>query len=298
MKRRAGFTLIEVLAVVLLTGLVIGLALDFYLDLSRASQRASDQTRETRRASSLLDRIARDFAGAVYIRKPDALDPLAHPWIFIAETRGSELGADRVKFVTRNHDPQRTALPESDLAVVSYVLRRTEEGGLELWRSETPGLPEALDREFPDAGSDGEALLADDIAAFGLTFLDAQLQPQLQWDSSTLVDSSELPMGVEIRLAIRDPQLDLKRDELTIHRRRVIFLVRPLDLEAMLSDEPGEGDKEDLGSKTVCDCLDCGALSANPSLAQLLQEIGGQPAKVWLPRIPANLREQVLPECL
>ena len=44
MKRRAGFTLIEVLAVVLLTGIVIGIALDFYLDLSRASNRAAEQT--------------------------------------------------------------------------------------------------------------------------------------------------------------------------------------------------------------------------------------------------------------
>ena len=63
MKRHAAFTLIEVLAVVLLTGIVISIALSFYLDLSRASNRAAEQTRGTRRAATLLDRIARDFAG-------------------------------------------------------------------------------------------------------------------------------------------------------------------------------------------------------------------------------------------
>ncbi len=261
MKRRAGFTLIEVLAVVLLTGIVIGIALNFYVDLSRASNRASVQTRATRRAASLLDRIARDFSGAVYLHKPKDLDPLAHPWIFLAESHGSSLGADRVKFVTRNHDPQRTALPESDLAVVSYVLRRSEQGRLQIWRSETPGLPANLEREFPLAGSENEALLADDVAAFGLTFLDAQFKPQTSWDSSTMLDKSELPAGVEIRLAMQDPDEDLKLEELEIHRRRVMFIVRPLNLAKMMGEEGGG--KDDLASKTVCDCIDCVALSAN-----------------------------------
>jgi type II secretory pathway component PulJ len=297
MKRLGAFTLIEVLAVVLLTGMVIGIALNFYIDLSHASNRASEQTRATRRAASLLDRMARDFSGVVYLKKPDALDPLAHPWIFLAESRGSELGADRVKFVMRNHDPQHTALPESDLAVVTYVLRRSESGGLELWRSETPGLPEALDREFPALGSAGDALLADDIAAFGMVFLDSDLQPQVSWDSSTVVKSNELPAGVEIRLAMQDPGKQLRVDQLNVLRRRVMFVVRPLDLEAMLLGKPASADATDLAKKTVCDCLDCGALMLNPSIAQLLSEIGKQPAKTWISRLPANLREQLRPEC-
>ena len=296
MRRRAGFTLIEVLAVVLLTGLVVGIALDFYLDLSRASQRAAEQTRGTRRAASLLDRIARDFAGTVFVKKPKELDPLAHPWIFYAESRGSRLGADRVKFMTRNHDPQRTSLPESDLALVSYVLRRNEAGGLELWRSETPGLPETLDREFSAAPREGEALLAEDVAAFGVSFLDAALKPTSSWDSSGMIDKSELPAGVEIHLAMKVPGQDLPLEELAIHRRRVMFLVRPLDLAALLSGE-ASGPEQDLSRKKVCDCIDCVGLAVDPSAAQLLQEIGGQPAKKWLQRLPANLREAVLPEC-
>jgi len=296
MRRRAGFTLIEVLAVVLLTGIVIGIALDFYIDLSRASNRASEQTRGTRRAASLIDRIARDFAGAVYLKKPPELDPLAHPWIFRAESRGSSLGADRVKFVTRNHDPQRSAAPESDLAVVSYVLRRSEDGRLELWRSETPGLPPVLDREFPVAGDANESLLASDVAAFGVMFVDEAGRPQANWDSSQLLDSSELPVAVEISVAMQNPENDLKLEELTIHRRRVPMLVRPVNLAAMLGDE--EAGSGDLEAKTVCDCIDCAALSASPSTRQLISEIGGMPAKVWLPRLPANLREGVKPECL
>lgn len=295
MRPRGGFTLIEVLAVVLLTGIVITIALDFYIDLSRASTRASEQTRGTRRAASLLDRIARDFSSVVFVRKPPELDPLAHPWVFRAESRGSSLGADRVKFVTRNHEPRRSALPESDLAVVSYSLRRAENGGLELWRSETPGLPLNLDREFPPEGDPNESLLASDVAAFGLIFVDEHGRPQSSWDSSTLIESSELPLGVEIRLAIREPGDDVQLEALTIHRRRVPLLVRPLNLAALLGDEAATAD--DLGTKAVCDCIDCAALSTNPSTRQLIQEIGALPAKVWLPRLPASLRGEVKPEC-
>jgi prepilin-type N-terminal cleavage/methylation domain-containing protein len=48
--RRHGFTLIEVLAVLLLTSLVMGVAIDFYRDLSQASSEAVVRARTARRA--------------------------------------------------------------------------------------------------------------------------------------------------------------------------------------------------------------------------------------------------------
>src|SRR5262249_5474086 len=57
---RAGFTLIEVLAVLFLTALLVGTAIGFYIDLSNHSQKATDTTREVRRATTLIDRIASD----------------------------------------------------------------------------------------------------------------------------------------------------------------------------------------------------------------------------------------------
>ena len=296
MKRSTGFTLIEVLAVVLLTGIVMGVALDFYLDLSRASNRAAGVTRETRRTAAVLDRMVQDFQNVVFVHRPDTLDPLAHPWIFLAESRLSELGADRVKFVTRSHDPRRSAVPESDLAVVSYTLRRGEAGGLELWRSEVPGLPDGLDREFPAEGSRGDALFADGIGAFGLSFRDAQLQPKTSWDSSSLVDGSELPTAVEIRLAMAEPGKELPLEELPLQHRLVRLPVRPLDLQAMF--EMGEDDGKDAAAKTVCDCIDCVELAKNRSGARLVESIGSKPAAVGLGLLPAALRKQVDPACL
>ena len=49
MSRARGFTLIEMLAVILLTSLVMTAALNHYLNLSRVSQRATERTGEVRR---------------------------------------------------------------------------------------------------------------------------------------------------------------------------------------------------------------------------------------------------------
>ena len=69
-RRAAGFTLIEVLAVLFLTALVVGVALDFYVDLSNQSAHAAEVTRDIRRATSLMDRIARDLERAMMVVKP------------------------------------------------------------------------------------------------------------------------------------------------------------------------------------------------------------------------------------
>jgi hypothetical protein len=183
---------------------------------------------------------------------------------------------------------------------VGYALHRDEEGGLTLWRSEAPWLPGQFDREFPAAGDESEMPLADGVAAFGIALFDDNMQPQTRWDSSTMVDSSELPRFVEIRLAMADPGEEVPLEELPLHLRRVLLQARPLDLEAMLAPaeaESGEEGEPDLTGKTVCDCIPCASLSLNPSTARLIESIGPQPAERWLKRIPAHLRQQVLPVC-
>jgi type II secretory pathway component PulJ len=95
--RRAAFTLLEVLAVVLLTALVLGVALNFTVDLSRASTRATEGTRSFRRALAVLDHVARDLERTVLLQKADETDPLDHPWVFLAEVRGGGPGADHLR---------------------------------------------------------------------------------------------------------------------------------------------------------------------------------------------------------
>ncbi len=240
MPRRDGFTLIEVLAVMALTGLVLGLALDYYMDLSYASQRATERTREIRQATAVLDRVARDLESAMLIAKPEELDPLLHPWLFLGESHYSDTGADHVKFVTRNHRARSNQSHESDLAVVSYTVRRNDDDRLELLRTSIPRLPESLDREFPLYDSDDlTPLLLDGLASFGILFLSEGGDWISEWDSSQLAQSGELPRAVEIQLALA-PEVDddgfdsLDEEEPTVYRRRVLLPVRPRQLADLL----------------------------------------------------------------
>ncbi len=292
-RRRAAFTLLEVLAVVLLTAIVLGVALAFYVDLSRASARAADGTRNLRRATAVLDRVARDFERVVLVTKPEETDPLEHPWIFFGEKRRSGQGADRLKFVTRGHVPRSSAARESDLEVVGYSVRDAEDGaGVELLRFASPQLPDGLDREVPDDEEEGAAVLADGLAGFGVTFIDELGESVSAWDSSSLVQSSQLPTAVEIEVALADP--DDPEAEPATFRRRVLLPLRPLDLEELLDpnsavggggeEEEGEEDEGSSGEcatgpcagLTVCQAVDC-SVDHGHSVSRLLESIGGQP---------------------
>ena len=312
-RERAAFTLLEVLAVVLLTALVIGVALDFTVDLSRASTRAVDGTRELRRAVSVLDHVARDLERTVLIRKTDDTDPLDHPWIFLAEARGSGTGADHLKFVTRGHRPRSTASRESDLEVVAYALRRAPDETLELVRWSSPQLPESLDREIPDDEDRGAMLLASDLAGFGVTFIDELGERVTSWDSSTLLQSGQLPTAVQIEVALAN--LDDPEAEPRSFRRTVRLPLRPFDLQELLdplapaSGGAPEGEEEETdedaervacesgpcGGVTVCQAIDC---NADISGIDNLKSFGSEPFCRYRDRIPRSFHVAIAnPAC-
>ena len=241
----AGFTLLEVLAVVLLTSLVLGVALDYYLDLSWASQRATNRTRDVRRAAAILDRIAVDLEGASIVQKPSGDDRLSHPWIFLGENRFAERGSDRIKFITRNHTPRgrSESRHESDVAVVTYDIEAGDDERLSLRRWLSPQLPEGLDRDFPDP--EEMLLLSEDLESFSLRFLDESGKWVEHWDSSQISQADELPVAVRIELAMANLEMEsaLLRDSEDLEgnhrfRRTVVLPVRPLDLKT-LTDPQG-----------------------------------------------------------
>jgi type II secretory pathway component PulJ len=167
-----GFTLIEMMAVVVLVLLVTGVALNGYVDLAGHTRRAADLTRDLRRGTAVLDRVARDLQAARLVVKPEAMDPLEHPWLFFAESRGGNEGADRLKFVTLGQSPQADSVPASDLAQVAWFTRTAEDGTLDLLRWSYPRLPEGLDRRLPRPDDPGVFLVADELESFGVRFLD------------------------------------------------------------------------------------------------------------------------------
>lgn len=262
-----GFTLLELMAVVLLTAIVLGAAADSYLDLSNASNVAVERSREAREAVGVLDRMARDLEGTVLVVKPEELDPIAHPWLFLAEADSEVEGAQRLKFVTRSHRPRASDSPESDLAVVSFVAEPGEEGALVLRRSLVPGLPEELDRSFPREVDHGADVLVDGLSRFGMRLLTEEGEWVASFDSSTLLHSSQLPRAVQIELAFAhpDPDAALEEEGGGLYVRQVTLPLRPLDLAKEIGEdavgEDDEGDEDESDGMTVEQCL-----AANPTI--------------------------------
>lgn len=301
-RRRRGFTLIEMMAVVLLTTIVLSAAVAFYIDLATASRAATQRVRGDRRAVALLDRVARDLQSTVLIKKPPETDPLAWPWLFLAEAPDGELGAQRLKFVSRGRLPRATAVYESDLEVVAYALVQRPDVGFDLVRWTSPRLPEGLDRSFPAAHDPGALVLAEGVAAFGVRLLGDTGEWTDAWDSSTLVDSAELPLAAEVSVALlrEDDEGAFVVDETGLAEpplvlsRQVLLPVRPLESETVFAsaedgaededDEDEEGDEEEEAADcvTVAQCRGrfpdafAAVLAEDPALEAVLTSIAGQ----------------------
>jgi type II secretory pathway pseudopilin PulG len=257
-----GFTLFEMLFVVLITAVVLTAMINLYLDLTDQTQAALASTRDVRRAGSVLDRIARDLEAATLVKKPEALDPLEHPWMFLAEGRGTA-GADRLRFQARNHRPRLGAGHESDLVELAYWLSPSEDGeGFDLlrWASARPPVP-PLARTFPRRDDPGVEVLASDVAFFAVRLQDADGAWQSAWDSWSPAQSSLLPIAAEIQLALlpEAPADDLlAEEEPELFARPVVFALDPLDLEKALTGETGdeeEDEEDELACVTVAECV-------------------------------------------
>jgi hypothetical protein len=197
---------------------------------------------------------------------------------------------------------------------VSYSVRDAEDGSsVEVLRWSSPRLPAEDLREIPDEEERGAAVLADGLAGFGVTFLDEAGERVREWDSSQLAQSSQLPVAVEIEVALADAE-DPDAEPTLLHRR-VLLPLRPLDLEELLDPTAavggGSGEDEEEGEEgervacesgpcatfTVCQAIDC-AKDSGASAAQLFQEIGGQPFCRWRSRIPKSLQGLIrIPAC-
>lgn len=285
-----GFTLLEMLMVVLFTGVVLTFAASFYIDLSNASAAALAESVDLRRATTVLDRVARDLEAATLVKKPDALDPLEHPWLFLAEGRGSN-GADRLRFQARNHRPRTGSAHESDLVEIAYWLAEAQDGeGFDLlrWSSARPPVP-PLDRNFPRRDDPGVELLASRVALFSVRLQDEDGAWQSAWDSWSPAQSSQLPIAAELQVALL-PEQPVEDDSLAapepeLFARPVVFALDPLDLEKALGAESGtdeDDDEDDLACVTVSECVSRnqdvvdGYLAQNPDLQGILASIADQ----------------------
>jgi len=246
-RRHGAFTLIEVLAAVFLTAVVMTIAITFFVDLSDATDAAAAKTRQGRNAMAVLDRLALDLEGAYLRVKAPEEDPLFHPWVFVGEGHHGEVGADRVRFLTRNHRPRNPLDHGSDLALVTWMLEPADGApGYELLRAARGGLPEPPANEFPSADDDLFMVVAEAVSHFGLRFRNDAGEWLEEWDSLQLEQSGQLPRAVEMEIGflkeatIEDElgdfgSFDVESNDSPVYKRHVLIPMRPVDIEALLA---------------------------------------------------------------
>ena len=225
--RTSAFTLIEVLAAVLLTSIVLTAAVSIFINISNATSAATERMRQARHAIALLDRVAHDLESAYLLVKAEDQDPIDHPWIFLGESRYGG-GSDRLKFIMRNHQRRSSEGHASDLATVTYALVQDDPESFNLVRSSTEGLPDGLDREIPLSQADGAMLLAEGLKSFSVRFMGQKSGWRSEWDSSQQGDSGTTPMAAEITIALVDSPVSYKR--------KVAIPMRPVPLQLTIEE--------------------------------------------------------------
>jgi len=241
-RRRGGFTLLEALFTVVLMAMVMTFVMNFYFDITHASERTTRATREIRSATAVVDRVARDLEGAYFVRpEPDAQDPLEQPWFFLAERGDAFEGAGQVRFTTLSHRVAPGRAHQSDLATISYLLEDEGDGRFALLRHVSPRIPDGIDPAFPRPDDPGVSVVADDLASFSLRFQDEAGVWSDEWDSSLGQGAGELPLVVEIDVALEARGDEVERaaalaggDAPAHYRRRVALLQRPIDQDIAL----------------------------------------------------------------
>jgi hypothetical protein len=293
----AAFTLIEVMAAVLLTSIVLTVAVSIFINISNATTAATSRMRAARHAIAILDRVAHDLESAYLLVKPPEMDPNDHPWLFLGESEYSE-GSDRLKFVIRSHKRRSSEGHSSDLAIVSYALVADEFGSFELVRAADPRLPDRLDREIPINEEEGAMLLAEGVRTFSIRFMSEDGAWQETWDSSQMVDSGALPLAAEIDISFVDPDapeedfdgaFDDEDDSTAIHYKRLVAIpMRPLALaqiiddfiEAQGGDSGKDSDKNEDGSRKASEKFEEGRCEmswpecAAQHKARIVSEVG------------------------
>lgn len=255
---RAGFTLIEVLAAVFLTAIVMTVAITFFVTLSDSTNAAAKKARQGRRAIAVLDRVGNDLEGAYLLSKPPQLDPLQHPWIFVAESHEGDSTSDRLLFVSRSRRPRNDLGHGSDLAVITYLLHPSVDApGFDLLRAVSPRLSPDQDREFPSSSDERFMVVAEGVDHFGLRFMSDEFEWLDDWDSTQLEQSAALPRAAEIEIAYL-PELPPGTDafddialvaagegESRVYTRRLRLPMQAVDLNSMLAAVVQEAAAED-----------------------------------------------------
>ncbi|HKK51581.1 MAG TPA: type II secretion system protein GspJ [Myxococcota bacterium] len=269
--RRAGYTLVEILAAFFLMTVLLALVMGIFVENGRQREAAIELMRERLSATGALQQIASDLESALFVARASEVDPRDHPWQFLA-LDSSDQGATRLRFVTQNAPRSSLAEHASTWVEVAYFLEEDRDGDLVLWRWRSSRPPSEAGRRLPDADAPGSARLAVGVSEFGVRWLDGQDEWVDEWDSAFQPPEQALPRAAEISIRLQRRAREGETDDGSIvvpgllQTRRVALPMRPLDVASLveLGQEGGLEEEEDC--YTISSCLDDG----DPSWYQTL----------------------------
>jgi len=242
----AGFTLLELLIVTLMTAMVVAVSFQLFESTRRTFQlRRPDGGRELA-AQVFLDRLERELQGTIMLQKVEGEERLDFPWVFVSESKLFDSNeSDNIKFITQS--PARIPGRDSEgLRLVSYGIETARDlERYDLFRLEE-SLPSQMEKEV--RVYDGDPVL-EDIARFELTFNTAGEGARREsWDSTDVAMLDQIPHSVEALLTLyedRDGELEEGRE----FRRVITLPVRPF--------APPEEDDSDICSDgpSISTCL-------------------------------------------
>jgi hypothetical protein len=267
-RNHSGFTLIEVIGAFFMMAVILSFVTGIFIENGRQRSAATELMRVHTTSAAVLDLIAQDIEGAMYLARPDARASQDHPWLFLADRVGP-LGATYLRFPTQN--VSRGNLGEHATTWVEVVYFLTEEeadddfsGDLfTLWRWRSTRPPSDASARAPDIDDPGSARVVEGVADFGVEFVDAAGESVDEWDSTFSASDTPIPVAAAISLSLYRGARggEAEGDEIQVPglpqvRHVSIPMNQPVDIDALIA----LAQDGDIGPScsTVDDCLALG----------------------------------------
>jgi general secretion pathway protein J len=212
--RPRGFTLIELMIAVTITGFIGVVIGGSYTQLDRAATAVRDQSARASALRLSMARLTRELSMAFISEHYDRKRFRDRPTLF----KGQD---DTVLFTTMAHVRRYQDTAESDQAVVEYLVERDPATGEEaLYRREKLIIDDEADR------GGRKDLVADHVTKLNLRYWDRVRKEWVrEWSTRSSERMNELPQRVKIELEVQ--QADGKRATFTTQAR--VALTAPLE---------------------------------------------------------------------
>ncbi|MEM1026613.1 MAG: type II secretion system protein GspJ [Planctomycetota bacterium] len=210
----SGFTLIELMVVVLLVGIVVAGGATMIAQAGNMRDRTENASTLQADAGAALDAVVGALRNLHRLREQDAQNGW---WVFEGDDETLDgRPADRLRFVTVDHRPVRPDQPEGDLREVAFSLEAGGPRGLPYLRRRTdPSLSQ--DEILLGEGGGVADRVAENVVAFDVQYFDG-----VTWRADWPPALQAVPSAVRVSVAVREPNPDPRREPRVVSHRRLV----------------------------------------------------------------------------